>query len=339
MPQDFLDELHQNSELLTEYNNYVLNELGDHTIIPICCIVSSEYIFDFLIFYYSICNSWTFTKFEVHVFSPEAETVKTINSFRLDHVFAHNLPDDTITHDWSSCCSLKTKIVEFSGLERAIVSDVDNIFLSETPELYLHLENNDMIFIGAPHSEFILQTNLFAFRNSASSIEFSKIWHEESKNRRFSDASGLPFALLRAKGKEDLKIKTLVREKISGMDHHQCPYDVQANVPPFRLTQDHLGFQENQMGRAKVLHFGGIRCEGNDSVLSRAEVLWKKFPDSATFFEYYIDLANKAANVLGWSQQEEAIDILSRVIDPNRLPKDSNLRRRLVNCAPLRNVS
>ena len=59
------------------------------------------------------------------------------------------------------------------------------------------------------------------------------------------------------------------------------------------------------MGRAKVFHFGGIRCKGNESVESRMKVLKEDFPESAELFELYITLANRAALQMGLEPVED----------------------------------
>ena len=75
-----------------------------------------------------------------------------------------------------------------------------------------------------------------------------------SRRGRHADASGLPYALLE-NGDEELRIRVLARPADSpGRRHHLAPYDVQANLRPFALARDALGFREHEMGRAKVVH-------------------------------------------------------------------------------------
>ena len=292
---DTLNELHEDNELLNEYNKHILNKLSNIPITNIGCVVTNNYILDFLIFYFSVVESWTFYPYLVHVFTFEKKTNDRIQSFNLPNVKIH-LMNMNLEPNWSNFAAMKIKMLEWSGLERCIMSDVDNIFLAETPELNFLLDKNDFVFIGAPHSEWILQTSLWSFRRNRRTLKFARKWLKESLGRPHADASGLPFALYKNR-RSGLKVKALVIAK-DQKHHHKCPYDVQANIRPFILSHDELGFSEAEMGRAKVYHFGGLRPVNNETIDERMSRLNTQFPQSKPIFGLYRKLACMAFHVL-----------------------------------------
>jgi hypothetical protein len=175
---------------------------------------------------------------------------------------------------------------------------VDNVFLAETPELFMLLDRFDFVFVGSPVEPVIIQTSLWAFRRTERAVRFASRWYEHSRPQANSDASGLPFALL--EDRDDLQIKVLARPKPnSNRKFFLSPYDVQANMGPFVLRNDGLGFRETEMGRAKVLHLGGLRPKGDISVRERIETLVERFPETVSAFPLYLRFANRAAARLG----------------------------------------
>ena len=166
--------------------------------------------------------------------------------------------------------SLKIKLVEYSGLERCIVSDVDNVFLTEIPEMYFLLNNHEFVFVCSPIKQWLLQPSLWAFKKNVDSINFSKLWHNYSLGRTFSEASGLPFAICDAKSNNKLpNIRVLGIPKKKEDAFFRTPYNTQANIKPFLLSKGELGFSEQSAGNAKVLHLGAIRARGHESVAAR----------------------------------------------------------------------
>lgn len=291
-----LNEMHESKDLLEKYNEYVINQLSSLKPINIGCVVSKSYILDFLIFYFSIVKSWSFYPYLVHAFTFDKETHDEIKSYKLKNVEAHNFTQEAPL-TWSSFAAKKIWLIENSGIERCIISDIDALFLSEIPELDLFLNNHDMVFIGAPHSEWIIQTSLWSYKRNRRTIKFARKWIKESQNRPHSDASGLPFALYKNKNSR-MKIKALVMRKVRDKNHHKSPYDVQANIRPFELLHDELGYKESQMGGAKVIHFGGLRPVKKETLDERMNRMEQLFPESKPIFHLYRELASKAFKIM-----------------------------------------
>jgi hypothetical protein len=293
---DKLKDLYMDKKLLHKYNKYITRKLSNIRVINIGCILTKNYILDFLIFYFSVVESWTFYPYLIHAFTFEKETYEKIRSFNLPNVQAH-FHDIELERNWSNFTAMKVKMIELSGLDRCIISDIDALFLAETPELDILLDNHDFVFIGAPHSVWIIQASLWSFRRNRRTLRFAESWFRESLGRPYSDASGLPFALLKNRH-SGLKIKALVLGKEGKKHHHKCPYDVQANIRPFVLTHDELGYREAEMGRAKVFHLGGLRPVKNETLEERMDRLNEKFPESKPIFGYYNKLALRAFQVM-----------------------------------------
>jgi hypothetical protein len=318
---------------MEEYNRYILDELAESDPIEIGSVVSLEYVFDFLILYESIAESWTFYPFRLHAFVIGREAYETLSSLELPDVEVHLLPAEP--GDWGNTARTQIRLVEHAGLERCIISDVDNVFLSETPELFMLLDSSDFVFVGSPHKLFPLQTGLWSFRRNDRSISFSRNWYDEAADREAHDASGLPFALMRSRN-EDLKVKVLVRPKPeSNANHYPSPYDVQANIRPIYISKDPLGlgFREPEMGRAKVVHLAGLRAAGHASLSDRLEAVVRRFPESSQFLPLYATLATRAARRLGMevlaspsTYMEQQFRAAGIVLARNELPELLNAR-------------
>jgi methyltransferase family protein len=298
------ERFREQPERLKEYNELVLEELAAIEPIHIASVVSGNYVFDFLILYESLLNSWTFYPFCLHAYTAERETYERLSTLGLDNVEVHQLSEGPRDGGWAGSALSKINLVETSELDRCIVSDVDNVFLAETPELFMLLNQFDLVFVGAPHRGQIIQTSLWAFRRTKRTMEFSRRWYEHSRPQFLADAGGLPFALLYDRG--DLEIKVLARPKPDTNERwFLSPYDVQANIRPFVLHKDPLGFREAQMGRAKVLHLGGLRPTQNQTLSQRISTLVAHFPETACAFPLYVRLANRAAARLGMETLSE----------------------------------
>jgi hypothetical protein len=293
-----MDPIQAQPELLKEYNELVLEDLAAIEPVQIASVVSSSYVLDFLILYESLLESWTFYPFCLHAYTVDRETYERLSGLELKGAEMHLLREDSQSEQWAGNALAKIKLIELSGLDRCIVSDVDNVFLAETPELFMLLDRFDFVFVGSPVEPVIIQTSLWAFRRNERTVRFADRWYEHSRPRAYTDASGLPFALL--EDREDLEIKVLARPRPQiNRKFFLSPYDVQANMGPFVLRNDGLGFREVEMGRAKVLHLGGLRPKGDITVKGRIETLVERFPETVSAFPLYLRLANRAAARLG----------------------------------------
>jgi hypothetical protein len=303
-----MEPLHKQPARLEQYNKLVLEELAALEPIHIASVVSSSYVFDFLILYESLLESWTFYPFCLHAFASDQETYERLTALGLVQVEVHLIDDGRRDQPCHRNVLARVSLIERSGLDRCIVSDVDNVFLAETPELFMLLHRFDLVFVGSPVGRQIIQTSLWAFRRNERTIAFSHRWYEHSKPRGLADADGLPFALL--ENREGLEIKVLARPKASANDRFPSPYDVQANIWPFVLKADWLGFREAQMGRAKVLHLGALRPNHNPTVKERIETLLERFPETVAAQPFYVQLANRAAARLGMETLPEPLTYL-----------------------------
>lgn len=277
----------------------VLRDLSPSPSFPIACIVTENYLFEFLILYESLIHCWTTFDIEIHAYTPDEETRRTIQRLSLPKVTVHTL-DLPKSDAWSAGAAAKVLLVSNSNLERALVTDLDNLFLSETPELFALLEDHEYVFIGAPHSCQLLQTSLWGFKRSKRATDFSKTWFAESvrQGRHLADAEGLPYAILSTTKENMPSFRTLAYPIKAEQAHHPCPWDIQINIRPIAIEKDELGFFDRNMGRAKVIHFAGIRAEGSASASGRMHALAKRFPESKAVFPLYLTYANKAAKRL-----------------------------------------
>lgn len=330
MDTDALEEMHQDPALLAAFNRWVLDGPGRLEPVNLGAVVTRSYLFDFLVFHQSLLESWRFHPWVLHAFTTEPDVAERIRGLGLPGVETHLFEHLAQGEDWALNVAIKIQMIEHSGLERCIITDVDNLMFAEIPELYFLLDRHDLVFIGSPCSEWLLQGSLWAFRRNPATVRFAREWYDEAVSRPYSEASGLPFALWKARDRGDLSIKALVQPRPPGAAHHPSPYDVQANLNPFALSCDELGLAEAQMGRVKVLHVGGLRAEGRDSVADRMEVLWRRFPECFEIYERYLRLANGAAATLGLPTVEDPLDHLRRRVDWAAQPPESRLRQRIL---------
>jgi hypothetical protein len=294
--------LHWPARVLTDarrYEDYVRLVQGAaiRERVDIACIVTRDYVLDFVILHQSLVESWTFYPFRLHAFVVEDDVYERLSAANLESTEVRML--DGGPGEWAANSALKVTLVEQSGLDRCIVSDVDNVFVAETPELFMLLSDHDYVFIGAPSQIWLLQPSLWGFRTNERSIEFARRWRADAEKRELAEASTLPDALL--EHSKDLKVRVLGRLSKPEANSHWClsPYDVQTNLRPFDLTADELGFREAQMGRAKVIHVGGLRARGHHSLGERMEGMVDLYPESAELLPLYLKLANRAATDLG----------------------------------------
>jgi hypothetical protein len=270
--------------------------------IEIASVVSVDYVFDFAILYESLLESWKFFPFRLHAYTLDDEAHAALSAVGLEGVELHR---GGTSADWWKNVAQKIALVDRSSLDRCIVSDVDNVFVQETPELFLLLDRFDFVFIGSPHPDWPIQGNLWSFRRNERTRRFAEDWGRHASTRKHSEASGMPFALLDRD--QELRVKVLARRPDPGAGAPDpeadirwapAPYDVQVNYE-FVLGSDALGYVHPQVGRAKVVHLGALRAEGNESVAARIETVVDRYPNSADFLPHYVTLANRAAGKLG----------------------------------------
>jgi hypothetical protein len=264
--------------------------------IHIACVVTDEYLLDFLILYQSLVESWTSYPFTLHAFVVEDEVLRRLAGLELENLEIHRLPSEV--GDWRQNAAQKIELVEHSGLERCIVSDVDNIFLAETPELSLLLSDHDFVFVGGPSSDRPIQTSLWSFRRTERSIQFANRWRGRSLESNPSHTSRLLAELLEG---DDLEGAVRALTLLAPIQHGPgpSPYGVDADLPRLSLQQDPLGFREARAGRVKVLHFAGMRARGNRSLADRIELLVQRFPRTAPILRQYARLARRPVGRLG----------------------------------------
>lgn len=253
--------------------------------IHIGSVVTAEYLLDFLILYESLVESWTYYPFVMHAFVTEDEVARQLAGVGIDDLEVHRLPGDG--DDWDENAAKKIDVIEHSGLERCIVSDADNFFLAETPELWLFLEAHDLVFVTGPSQERPVQTSLWSFRRSDQSIDFANRWRER------------PLALAELLNTEALGEAAMLLRRAGPGGHRPSPYGVDASLPQLSLEQDQLGFREEHAGRVKVLHYAGLRGRGNRSMADRIQVLVDRYPRTAPMLRLYAKVARRAAARLG----------------------------------------
>jgi hypothetical protein len=309
--QSFLEDVVDRPELLETYKQLVLEELADLETVEIASVVSADYVFDFVILYESLLESWRFFPFRLHAYVLDDEAHAALSAAGLEAVELHR---GGSADDWWKNVAQKINLVERSGLDRCIVSDVDNVFVQETPELFLLLDRFDFVFIGSPHPDWPIQGNVWGFRRNERTRRFAEEWARHASTRKHSEASGLPFALLDRD--PELRVKVLARpsEPHDDEDWAPAPYDVQVNYD-LVLRVDALGFWHPRVGRAKVVHLGALRAEGNESVAARIETVVARYPKSADFLPHYVTLANRAAAKLGLPTLADPVARLRAVLD------------------------
>jgi Methyltransferase domain len=295
------------------HRRQVRKELGWVEPVPISCLVTSEDVFDFVILYESLLESWTFFPFRVHAFVLGRDAHDALNALDLPEVELHLEEADAVPAAPANARARVPSLVERSGLERSLVSDVDNVFCAETPELFVLLDTYDLVFTTSPRG--LPHASLWSFRRNERSIRFARRWRSLLENAEVADAGGLPPALL-ANRNPDLKVKVLARPapgRTRGW--HASPYGLQMNVRPSSVTGDAFGFREKQMGRAKVVQAAGLRGKANDSVKSRVSLLVRRFPQWAEFFPVYVALADRAAKRLGRESLPNPLGHLQKQMD------------------------
>jgi hypothetical protein len=289
-------EFHHDEGAVEEFRRLILGRLADLEPVNISCVLTRRYLLDFAILYESLVESWTFYPFRVHAFVFQPDVAERLEAANFEHAEIHLLEDDPGTFPKYS--ATRVRLIEESGLERSIVADVDNVFLAETPELFMLLSEFDLVFVASPKERWLIEAGLWAYRDNERTRRFARLWHSHSIGRRHAEMSGLPFALLE-NADDGLKIKVLAKPKPDSQEHHLSPYNIQANVRPFVLTTDALGFREHQMGRAKVVHLAGMRARGARSVSKRLDVVMERYPALSDFISLYGRLANAGARRLG----------------------------------------
>lgn len=268
--------------------------------VEIATVVTRDDVLDFVVLYQSLAKSWTFYPFRLHAFTVETEAHERLAALELPDVAVHSFAGGT-----------NIELVELSGLERCLVSDVDNVFVAETPELSQLLDHHELVFVAAPPETDTIATSLWGFRRTGSSIAFAKRWQAHSSEGDSVETEGVPLALLE-QSDDPPAVKVLARPKPDKNSHWQAsPYAVRPDLRPFDLRTDALGFREEQMGRAKVFNLAGLRGRGSDSLEERVEVMIRLYPSAAQFLSYYFTLANRAAARLGLERIRRPSDYLS----------------------------
>jgi hypothetical protein len=296
--QPGLKDISDDDEQLEAFNRLVVDELAPQETVEIAAVVTADYVFDFVVLYQSLVESWTFTPFRLHAFTSQRDAYDRIAALELPGVEAHP-PAAPDSEDWWDVTRVKATLVEHAGLERCIVSDVDNVFVAETPELWSLLDRYHFVFAGGPSRRWPVQTSLFSFRHAPEALAFAREWERLSEGTKFSDMSGLPYALVESRA--DVRVKVLLgpTRLPRATTVYYSPYDLQANARFTALRSDALGFSEPRLGRVKVIHLCTLRAEGNESVEARLSTVIARFPGLAPFFPHYLRLVNRAAAALG----------------------------------------
>src|SRR5690349_8097572 len=126
--------------------------------IDIGCVVSREQLFDFAILHESLEESWTSYPFTLHAFAGDDQVAQRLAEAAFTHVEVHRTD-----------AARPLELIEHSGLERCIVTDAGNVFLTETPELSLLLGECDLVFVGGPTPDRPIQSSLWSFRRTPQS--------------------------------------------------------------------------------------------------------------------------------------------------------------------------
>jgi Methyltransferase domain len=314
------------------YRQQVQEELGWEEAVPISCLVTGEDVFDFVILYESLLETWTFFPFRLHAFVLGRDAGDALSALNLPKVELHLGEAGAAPAERAKGRVRMPSLVERSRLERCLVSAPDNVFCAETPELFMLLDRYDLVFTASPRG--VPQTSLWSFRRNERTIRFSRRWGRLLENAEVADAGRLPPGLLENRD-PNLSIKVLVHPAPGRRrGWHASPYDVQMNLRPSSIRRDTFGFREKQMGRAKVVHAAGLRGKTNDSVKSRVSLLVRRFPQWAEFFPVYVTLANRAAKRLGRESLANPLGYLQKQIDEagivahrEQLPELLNRRR------------
>ena len=289
-----------------------VDELAGFDPVPFAALVTGRFVFDFVVMYESLVECFAFYPFVLHAFVLEDEVEKALRGLELPHVEVHRLAANA--GDWILNSTSRIDLIEHSGLERCVVTDVDVVWVAETPELGLLLDRYDLLFVGGPGRIWRAQAGLWAFRHNERTVAFGRYWNEVSRERQIGghgkgsirgDQAALPFALMKA-DELGVRVKVLgAGEASEGRGWLLAPYDVQANLTPFALERDELGFREPQMGRAKIIHFVALRGRGSHSLEARVDTMIDVYPGCVAALPYYTRLANRAARRLGMTSVDD----------------------------------
>jgi Methyltransferase domain len=246
--------------------------------VDIGAVVTDDHLLDFLILYESLAECWASGPFTLHAFAPDDEVAGRLAGIGVEQLEVHRLPG-----------AGKLDLVEHSGLERCIVSDADNVFLAETPELSLMLADHDLVLV---------RSNLWSFR----STELARTWARSADPWDGED------------------LGAAVRVLAPG------PYGVEAGDERLSITRDWLGFREERAGRIKVVHLGGLGGEGRRSLEERIDVLVDRFPRIAPLMPFYLMLAERAAERIGVETLPNPMaHAQDRLLDAGMLPTRNEL--------------
>jgi hypothetical protein len=275
--------------------------------VQIACVVTRPYLFDFMILCESVRFTWTYPV-EIHAFVSDEILADEISAMGLPDVSIHPQDGADGGRDWQANALRKIELVEQSGLDRCIVSDADNVFLSETPELFLLLDRVDFAFVESPNEEGPLQPSLWSFRSNERSVGLARTWLERLQADASTDAGSLPFTVADSR-EHDVAISVVGRAG----DGVLPPYNMQLNSGVCTwLRRDLLGFSDERMGRAKVVHLGGLGVERSESLDTRIKAFVERFPHAVEFLPFYSQLANRAARKLGMEAAEDPPRLVSR---------------------------
>jgi Methyltransferase domain len=136
--------------------------------IDIGCVVGEEGLFDFLILYESLVESWTCFPFLLHAFVVDERVLRPLERAEANRVRIHAVPQAARGALQSEAPELA--LVEHSGLDRCIVSAATNVFLTELPELWFLLDAHARVYVGAGGETNPLP-HLWAFRRGEASSE------------------------------------------------------------------------------------------------------------------------------------------------------------------------
>jgi Methyltransferase domain len=256
--------------------------------VHIAAVVTADYLFDFLILYESLALSWSFHPFVLHAFVLEDQVGERIAATGRENIAVHRLPG--APGEWSANAAQRIELVEHAGLERCIVTDADNVFLAETPEIFFMLAEHELVFFAAPAPSGPVQTSLWGFRRTERTLEFAHTWRARA-------GEGAAQGPLLAELLEDTPAEPLVL--CPGGAPRPSPYGLDSDLPTLALWPDTLGFREERAGRIRVLHLAGLRGRGNGTLAERIEVVVAQFPRLAPVLPLYAWLAKRAAVRLG----------------------------------------
>jgi Methyltransferase domain len=259
------------------------------------CVVTDDYLLDFLILYESLAETWTSSPFTLHAFTLEDDVARHLAG--IDRVVVHRLPRDA--SDWRQNAAVRIELIEHSGLERCIVTDADNLVLAEFPEFGLLLCKHELVFAGGPSEERPIQPGLWAYRQTRRTVEFARSWHAQWAEPAPPDAGRLLYELLQDHDLGDAARVVAPGATPPDASRTPSPYALDADLPELSIARDWLGFREVRAGRLKVLHLRGLRGAGRRSLAERIEVLVDRFPGMAPLLPLYLTFAERAADRIG----------------------------------------